>query len=347
MRVLVTGGCGYIGSALVPRLQEASGIAQVTLLDNLSTGSPANLAGADLGRDDLSSGSPRALIGQLGDGTVRFHNGDVREYGDVEAAARDADTIIHLAAITGAASTHDRREETVATNYEGTRNVCTAAGKTGVDTLVLASSCNIYGRAPTTDIDETVEPAPINPYAETKRDAETLLRETTADFDVDGVALRMATNYGYAPGVRFNLVVNSFVFRALTGRPLTVYGDGSNWRPFIHVEDAARSFLAATTRPDQWPQRVYNVGANSENYRIETMADIVDDELGRNLDISYLREKQPGPSYHVNFDRLEETEFELEWSLPAGVADLAARLGPVQHAPDGTRERAQQGETDV
>jgi nucleoside-diphosphate-sugar epimerase len=330
MRVLVTGGCGYIGSALVPRLQEASGIAQVTLLDNLSTGSPANLAGADLGRDDLS-----------------FREGDVREYGDVEAAMRDIDAVIHLAAITGAGSTHDREAETRAVNRRGTENILKAARKFDVEHVVFASSCNNYGRAESREIDETVEPDPINPYAQAKYESERLLADYADSYGMETTALRMSTNYGYAPGVRFNLVVNAFVFRALTSRPLTVYGDGSNWRPFIHVEDAARSFLAATTRPDQWPQRVYNVGANSENYRIETMADIVDDELGRNLDISYLREKQPGPSYHVNFDRLEETEFELEWSLPAGVADLAARLGPVQHAPDGTRERAQQGETDV
>ena len=330
MRVLVTGGCGYIGSALVPRLQEASGIAQVTVLDNLSTGSPANLAGADLGRDDLS-----------------FREGDVREYGDVEAAMRDIDAVIHLAAITGAGSTHDREAETRAVNRRGTENILKAARKFNVEHVVFASSCNSYGRAESREIDETVEPDPINPYAQAKYESERLLADYADSYGMETTALRMSTNYGYAPGVRFNLVVNAFVFRALTSRPLTVYGDGSNWRPFIHVEDAARSFLAATTRPNQWPQRVYNVGANSENYRIETMADIVDDELGRNLDISYLREKQPGPSYHVNFDRLEETEFELEWSLPAGVADLAARLGPVQHAPDGTRERAQQGETDV
>jgi nucleoside-diphosphate-sugar epimerase len=301
--VLVTGGCGYIGSALVPQLRADDRVDRVTVMD------------------DLSSGSPRALIGQLGDGTVRFHNGDIREYGDVEAAARDVDTIIHLAAITGAASTHDRREETVATNYEGTRNVCTAAGKTGVDTLVVASSCNIYGRAPTTDIDETVEPEPINPYAETKRDAETLLRETTADFDVDGVALRMATNYGHAPGVRFNLVVNSFVFRALTGRPLTVYGDGSNWRPFIHVEDAARAYRAAALNPDDWNRDVYNVGSNAGNYRIAEIAEVVSDEVAP-VDVTYLEDEHPGPSYHVNFDRLDETGFEPEWTLREGIRDL-------------------------
>jgi UDP-glucose 4-epimerase len=66
----------------------------------------------------------------------------------------------------------------------------------------------------------------------------------------DGTALRMATNYGDAPGVRFNLVVNHFVFRAVSGRPLTVYGDGSNWRPFVHVDDAAGAYAHALRHPD-------------------------------------------------------------------------------------------------
>jgi len=141
---------------------------------------------------------------------------------------RGTDTVVHLAAITGAASTHDRREETVAVNYEGTENVLNAAGKLGVENVVFASSCNVYGRATSTHSDETVDPDPINPYAETKLDSETLFVEYCGEFGTDGTALRMATNFGYSPGVRFNLVVNYFVFRVLTGRTLTVYGDGSN-----------------------------------------------------------------------------------------------------------------------
>src|SRR5699024_2219573 len=97
--------------------------------------------------------------------------------GDVESAMRGVDTVVHLAAITGADSTHDRRDETYATNLEGTRNVLTAARKMGVERVILASSCNIYGRATSTDIDEGIEPDPINPYAETKYEAEQLLAE--------------------------------------------------------------------------------------------------------------------------------------------------------------------------
>jgi len=309
MHLLVTGGCGYIGSALLPRLLADDAVDQVTVLDNLTASTPRNLMGVGLDTNRFT-----------------FRRGDIREYGDVENAMSNTDTVIHLAAITGAASTHDRREETVAVNYEGTENVVRAAGKLGVDNVVFASSCNLYGRASSTDIDESTEPDPLNPYAETKYDAETRLQEATDEYGVDTTALRMSTNYGYSPGVRFNLVVNHFVFRALTDRPLTVYGDGSNWRPFIHVADAARAYKHAALNPKAWPQAVYNVGDNDENYRIETVAHCVQAELNDELEITYLKDEHPGPSYHVNFDRLTETGFELKHTLRVGIRDLAAQF---------------------
>ena len=329
MRVLVTGGCGYIGSALVPQLQSARSVTEVSILDNLSTGSPANLESADLGRDDLS-----------------FREGDVREYGVVEAAMRDIDAVIHLAAITGAESTHDREAETKAVNLDGTENILKAARKFDVEHVVFASSCNNYGRAEARDISETVEPDPINPYAEAKYESEQLLAEYAESYGMENTALRMSTNYGYAPGIRFNLVVNAFVFRALTGQPLTVYGDGSNWRPFIHVKDAARSFFDAVTKPERWQHSVYNVGAGEANFRIKEVAETVDAELDRELDISYLREKQPGPSYHVDFDRLEQTGFELHWSLEGGITDLASKFESKSHRRDESQEEAVGSESD-
>ncbi len=306
-RVLVTGGCGYIGSVLVSQLLADSRVSEVVVLDSLSSGSPANLAGSV--RDRLA-----------------FRRGDVREYGAVESAVRGVDTVIHLAAITGAGSTHDRRGETMAVNRDGTANVLTAAGKFDVESVVLASSCNNYGRAASTDIDEATPQNPLNPYAESKVAAEELLADAVAEYGFDGTALRMSTNYGWAPGVRFNLVVNHFVFRGLTDRPLTVYGDGSNWRPFIHVRDAARAYADAALEPDAWPAQVYNVGANDANYRISEIAEIVREELGRELEVTYLEDEQPGPSYHVTFDRLAETGFETEWTLREGIRDIADEL---------------------
>jgi nucleoside-diphosphate-sugar epimerase len=306
-RVLVTGGCGYVGSTLVPQLLDDDRVGDLIVFDSLASGSPANLAGC------------------LDDG-LSFRRGDVREYGDVESAMRGVDTVIHLAAITGAASTHDRREETLAVNRDGTENILTAAGKFDVETVVLASSCNNYGRVASRDIDEETGMNPLNPYAESKVATERLLREATAEYDIDGTALRMSTNYGWAPGVRFNLVVNHFVFRGLTDRPLTVYGDGTNWRPFLHVADAARAYRQAALDPDAWPRLVYNVGAEDGNYRIEEIAEIVREELDRPLETTYIEDEHPGPSYHVNFDRLAGTGFEPEWTLRRGVRDLADRL---------------------
>jgi len=307
MDVVVTGGCGYIGTALLPRLLAADVVDTVTVLDNLAGSSPRNLIQSDVDTAD----------------EMIFYQGDVRKYGDVESAMTDADTVIHLAAITGADSTHERREETFEVNYDGTKNVIRAAGKFDVETVVFASSCNLYGRTSSTHIDETTEPDPLNPYAEAKFDAEKLLADAQADHGFNATALRMSTNYGYAPGVRFNLVVNHFVFRALTDRPLTVYGDGSNWRPFIHVQDAARAYKHAALHPDAWPKAVYNVGTNDQNYRVETIAERVQDELNQELAITYLRDEHPGPSYHVNFDRLRETGFTTEYTLRDGIRELA------------------------
>jgi len=314
MDVLVTGGCGYIGSALVPRLREADAVDRVVVLDSLSSGSPRALLGT-LDPIDADPATPG----------VDFRRGDVREYGDVESAMRGVDRVIHLAAITGASSTHDRREETVAVNRDGTENVLTAAGKFGVESVVFASSCNVYGRATSTDIDETTEPDPINPYAETKAEAESLVASACEEYGMDGTSLRMSTNYGYARGVRFNLVVNHFVVRALTGHPLTVYGDGSNWRPFVHVSDAARAYAHATLYPEAWSAPVYNVGSDAGNFRIADVAEVVREEVGP-VDVTYLEDKHPGPSYHVDFDRLAETGFETEWTLREGVRDLADRF---------------------
>ncbi|WP_338729899.1 NAD(P)-dependent oxidoreductase [Haladaptatus sp. DJG-WS-42] len=304
MNVLVTGGCGYIGSALVPLLQQHDEVENIVILDNYSLGSPRNLMGANL------------------DDSIDFRRGDVREYGDVESAMRDVQTVIHLAAITGADSTHDRREETFDVNLEGTKNVLTAARKLDVSNVVFASSCNNYGRATSMDLTEETPTDPLNPYAESKQAAEELLKATIDKSSMQGTALRMSTNYGYAPGVRFNLVVNHFVFRALTRRPLTVYGDGSNWRPFIHVKDAARAYAHAALNPDDWAEFVYNVGSNDQNFRISEIAQVVSEAVGE-VNITYLEDKHPGPSYHVNFDRLANTGFQTEWTLREGVRELA------------------------
>ncbi|WP_247009115.1 NAD-dependent epimerase/dehydratase family protein [Halorientalis litorea] len=305
--IAVTGAAGYIGSALLPLLQDDDDVSQVTVLDDLSSGSRTNLEAVALSDN------------------FNFREVDVRDYGEVENGLAGADGVIHLAAITGAPSTHDRPDETRAVNYEGTENVLAAAAKNDLDNVVFASTCNLYGRAASDNLDETIEPDPLSPYAETKYESEQLVRERAEEHGFNGISLRMSTNYGYAPGIRFNLVINYFVFRALTGEPLTVYGDGSNWRPYIHVRDAARAYKHAVLNPEKWDDDVYNVGLNDQNYRVEEIAEIVREEVG-DVEITYLGDKNPGPSYNVNFDKVKQTGFQPEWSVREGVNDLVNRF---------------------
>lgn len=269
----------------------------VRVLDEFSLSTPRNLVGTDLR-------------------SYEFFRGDVRDADDAARAVDGVDAVIHLAGITGAATSHEIEDEVRSVNAGGTETIVDAAEAAGVDRVVLASSCNVYGETYEEDLTEESTPEPGNPYAESKLTAEGIVEDSS----LDAVSIRMATNFGYSPGVRFNLVVNTFVFRALTGEPLTVYGDGTNWRPYLHVRDSARAFEAAL----DWDPGVYNVGVG--NYRIEEVADAVATEVGSDVDITYMEERDPGPSYHVRFDRMAGVGFEPEYTLEAGIRDLADRF---------------------
>lgn len=294
MTVLVTGGAGYVGSALVGVLADRG--YEIRLLDNFALSSPRNLMGAP---------------------SLEFVRGDIRDPETVEAAMTGVETVIHLAAVTGAEQSHDMRDRVFDVNTNGTEVVVNAAEAAGVDSLVFASSCNVYGDTHADYLTEDDDPAPRNPYAESKLAGETACR--TADLDT--VSLRLATNFGWSPGIRFNLVVNGFVFRALTGEPLTVYGDGTNWRPFMHVQDTARTLVDAV----DWTPGVYNVA--HDNYRIDTIAETVETVLDRPVTTDYLEDRDPGPSYHVDCSRADREGFTTEYTLETGVRDLVDRFG--------------------
>lgn len=265
--------------------------------------------------DDFSLSSPRNLTAVSTD-DYEFVRGSIRDTESVERAVEGVDAVVHLAAITGAATSHEIPGKVHDVNVEGTKTVVDAAVDAGVDRVILASSCNIYGGAYDRDIVENDELAPPNPYAESKVAAEEYCR----DADVETVSMRLATNFGWSPGVRFNLVVNTFTFRALAGEPLTVYGDGTNWRPFVHVRDVARAYVEALN----WDPGAYNVGL--DNFRVEEIASAVEATVGERVDVTYLRDEDPGPSYHVDFAKVREQGFEPEYSLTEGIEDLATRF---------------------
>lgn len=273
--------------------------------------------------DDFSLSSPRNLTAASTD-DYEFVRGDVRDDDAVERAVEGVDTVIHLAAITGAATSHEIPEKVHDVNVGGTETVVDAAVDAGADRIVLASSCNVYGGAYERDIVESDELSPPNPYAESKVAAEEYCRKSA----LDDVSIRLATNFGWSPGVRFNLVVNTFTFRALVGEPLTVYGDGRNWRPFVHVRDAVRAYAQAL----DCDPGAYNVGL--DNFRVEDVATAVESTVGESVDVTYLREEDPGPSYHVDFEKARAQGFEPEYTLERGIEDLAARFAGTDRRRD-------------
>jgi len=291
--VLVTGGAGYIGSALLPELSARGH--RLRVLDDFSGSDPGNLLGA-----------PR----------FDFVRGDVRDPAAVERAVAGVDAVVHLAAITGAADSHAIADAVHDVNLGGTETVLAAAESAGVDRVVLASSCNVYGNANAEHLVEADDPAPGNPYAASKLAAEAAGEAAP----LETVAIRLATNFGWSPGIRFNLVVNAFVFRALHGEPLTVYGDGTNWRPFVHVRDSARAFADALS----WSPGTYNVGGS--NQRLADVAAAVSRAVSAPVETDYLGDADPGPSYHVDFTKAAAQGFVPGVGFEAGIEDLVHRF---------------------
>ena len=297
--ILVTGGCGYIGTALSSILMRKG--EEFRIMDNLSGCNPLNLL--FLNND------------------VEFVWGDVRKKDDLKFAMEGVDVVVHLAAkLPTAPGMIDTTGGDVAdVNYFGTKLVLEEARKRDLKVL-FASTCNIYGVG--RDLKEGAEAKPLNPYSKSKLRAEKLCLEYHERYGLEVVILRLASVYGYSPGVRFNLVVNYFVLRAILGYNLTVFGKGENWRPFIHVEDAANAFLFLMEKGKEG--EIYNVGG--ENFKIKDVAEIVRSLVNPKIDIEFLVDREPEFSYSVNFRKIQELGFKPKYSLKKGIEDLAEKL---------------------
>lgn len=296
--ILITGGNGYIGSAISEILSKNG--EDLRIFDNFSGSSPLNMLFLN--------------------GKAELVWGDVRNSEELKEAFRDVDVVIHLAAkLPPAPGMVDEAGDADINdvNYHGTLNVLEQARK--YDTkLVFASTCNVYGIG--LDLDEESQPKPLNRYANSKLMAEKACIEYHEKYGLDVKILRLASVYGYSHGVRFNLVVNYFTLRAVTGYPLTVFGDGSNFRPFVHVKDAAKAFIFFIENGRSG--EIYNIGG--ENFRIRDVAEIVQRKAGP-VEILFTG-KSPEFSYHVRFDKAAKAGFEAEHTLADGVRELAEKL---------------------
>lgn len=302
MRVLVTGHKGYIGTVMVPMLQQAGH--EVIGISGLDT---------DL-YEQCTFGEPFQEI----DGIKK----DIREVAHEDLEGVDA--VIHLAALSNDPLGDLNPELTYDINHLATVDLARKAKEVGVRRFLFSSSCSNYGAAGETPVDETAAFNPVTPYGISKVRAEQDLASLASD-DFTPVFFRSATAYGVSPRLRFDLVLNNLVAWAFTTGKVFIKSDGTPWRPIVHIADISRAFIACLSAPaDVIHCQAFNVGISSENFRVRELATIVQETVP-GCEIEYAKDAGPDKRcYRVNCDKLPRAvpEFKPQWTARKGAVEL-------------------------
>ncbi len=303
MKVLVTGGAGYIGSVLVRQLLGKG--YSVRAFDNLNFGGDA-------------------LIDVMLNPKFEFMKGDVRNEEDVQKALVGIDAIAHLAAIVGDPACKKYSDDANSTNWDGSVALFDAAEAAGVKRFVFASTCSNYGKMPDPNsfVTETSVLNPVSLYAELKVKFEKYLMEDKKNSPMCSTALRFSTVYGFSPRIRFDLTVNEFTRNAAINGEQPIWG-AQFWRPYCHVDDLARA-VVLVLESDEAKVRanVFNVGSTEENYNkgmiIEEVCKVVP-----NVKVDYVEMNEDPRDYRVNFDKIKnELGFTITKTVPDGVKEI-------------------------
>jgi nucleoside-diphosphate-sugar epimerase len=296
--VLVLGGAGYLGSATIPLLLSRG--YRVRVLDRLLFGIESL---------DSVMNHPR----------FELVVGDVRDIQSVVGAVRECDAIIDLAAIVGDPACAINRQLSVEVNRAATRMLIEICKGYGVRRLVFASTCSVYGASDHL-VDELTEPAPISIYAETKVASEQLLLEAASQ-NFDPVILRLGTLFGLSPRPRFDLMVNLLTARAAQMGKITIF-NGDQWRPFLHVCDAARALIMALeAAPHMVAGEIFNVGDYRMNMRLSAISNKIADIIP-SVEIERV-ENGDKRNYRASFDKIHSRlGFVCEKTIEYGICEI-------------------------
>ena len=299
MRVLITGGAGFIGSHIAQQLQ---GRAEVRVLDNLRTGYRRNLDGMK----------------------VDFIEGSILDRAAVRSAVKGVDLVFHLAAMVSVPESVQNPHGCVELNVTGLLNVLEESAAAGVRKLCFSSSAAVYGNNPVVPKVETMLPEPRSPYAVTKLDGEYYCRQFAEDGRLETVALRFFNVFGprQDPGSAYAAAVPIFMRKALRKEPLTIYGDGGQTRDFVYVKDIAAANIFAVTTPGL--TGVFNAGYGGQITVLELARRIIA-HAGSRSEIVHAPERA-GDVRHsrASVDALRAAGFVPVSSFDAGLAETLA-----------------------
>jgi len=292
MRILVTGGSGFIGSVLVPMLLAEGHFVRVF--------------------DSLRFHQTSLLSFFIHD-QFEFVRGDIRNAEEIKKAMQGVDMIVHLAALLGAPVCAAHPEEAQEINVGGTQNILNA--RLSNQPIIYSSTGSNYGVVDGICTEETPL-RPVSVYGMTKTKAETLLLESG-----NVVALRFATAFGISPRLRLDLMPNDFVFQALRVGNLIVY-ERSMKRTFIHVRDMARAFVHTINHFDTMKNNVYNVGDESMNTTKEQLAYIVRQYIDYYLHFAEIASDADRRDYEVSYAKIRATGYHTIISLEQGIQEM-------------------------
>jgi len=290
MNILLTGGAGYIGSIVARKLLSRGH--HIRIMDTLN-----------YGFDPIREIMPNK--------DLDLFPGDIRKSDDINDALNDTDVIIHLAAIVGDPACTVQADNAIETNYLSTLRLAMAAKEKGIEKFIFSSTCSVYGANGTL----MTEDSPLNPqslYAQTKIYAENGITQFINE-GFEPVILRLSTLYGLSPRVRFDLVINYLTAKMMMDGTCMVFG-GQQWRPFLHVDDAANSFLFALENYEKMKGARYNVGLNGENYQMKDIGKILEG-IFPEAHVQLVEEVKDPRSYRVSFDRIESLGYQANNEL--------------------------------
>ena len=298
-RVLVIGGAGYIGSALLPKLLEQG--YHVRLLDVLLFGE-----------------SP--IEDCIDHPNLEVIQGDFRHVENVVEAMRDVDAVVHLGAIVGDPACSLDEDLTIDVNLSASRMIAELAKAAGVRRFVFASTCSVYGACDET-LDEHSQTKPVSLYGHTKLASERVLLAMATD-SFQPTIVRFATIYGLSGRTRFDLVVNVLSAKAKIENIITVFG-GDQWRPFVHVDDAAQGVALILQSPIEIVGRqIFNVGSNEQNYTITQIGELVHEQV-MSADLQINTDDTDKRNYRVDFSKIRnQLGFKPNWTVEEGITQV-------------------------